>query len=158
MAPSAPRPFASTKEPHLTSFEEKRERLRFESLHYEDFPDGRCRARVVLEWTGGVRFEGASEGTSTLEGKLRAGAQATLQAASRAAGKEVSLSLRGVKAIRAFDAWLVVVSVLGKSDKETYRLMGAYPCPDDDTVRGAAMAILDATNRVLSRFVREEEW
>ncbi len=136
----------------MTSFEEKRERLRFESLEQDDFPDGRFRARVVLEWTGGVRFEGTSEGTSTLEGKLRAGARATLQAASRAAGKKVSLSLRGVKAIRAFDAWLVVVSVRGKSDEETYRLIGAYPCPDDDTVSGAAMAVLDATNRVLSRF------
>ncbi len=142
----------------MTSFEEKRERLRFESLEYENFPNGRCRARVVLEWTGEVRFQGISEGTSTLEGGLRVGAQATLLAASKAAGEEVSLSLRGVKAIRAFDAWLVVVSVLGESDKETYRLMGAYPCPNDDTVRGAAMAILDATNRVLSRFVREEEW
>jgi len=141
----------------LTSFEEKRERLRFAFLEYEDFPNGRCRARVVLEWTGEVRFEGTSEGTSTMEGGLRAGAEATLLAAGRAAGEEVTLSLRGVKAIRAFDTWLVVVSVLGKSDKETYRLMGAYPCPDDDRVRGAAMAILDATNRVLSRFVREDE-
>lgn len=141
----------------MTSFEEKRQRLRFESFEVEDFPNGRCRARVVLEWTGEVRFEGTSEGSSTLEGGLQVGAQATLQAASKAAGEEVSLSLRGVKAIRAFDAWLVVVSVRGRSDKETYRLLGAYPCPGDDTVRGAAMAILDATNRVLPRFIREEE-
>ena len=141
----------------MTSPDEKRERLRFESLEYEEFPNGRCRAQVTLEWAGNVRFEGASDGTSTLEGGLRAGAQATLLAAIEAASDELSLALRGVKAVRAFDAWLVVVSVLGTSKDETYRLLGSYPCPDDDTVRGAAMAVLDATNRVLSRFVKEED-
>jgi hypothetical protein len=140
----------------LSSTGEKRERLRFESLEYEDFPNGRCRVRVVLEWSGQVEYEGTSEGTSTLEGSLRVGAEATLQAAREAAGTELTLTLRGVKAIRAFDAWLVVVSVLGRSDDKTYRLLGAFPCPDDDTVRGAAMAVLDATNRVLSRFVNQE--
>ena len=139
----------------MPSPDEKRERLRFESLEYEEFPNGRCVARVTLEWSGDVRFEGTSDGTATLEGGLRAGAQATLQAASEAASAELRLELRGVKAVRAFDAWLVVVSVLGTSENETYRLLGSYPCPDDDTVRGAAMAVLDATNRVLSRFVRE---
>ena len=141
----------------MTSSDEKRERLRFESLEYEESPNGRCRARVTLEWAGNIRFEGASDGTATLEGGLRAGAEATLQAAGEAAGEELTLALRGVKAVRAFDAWLVVVSVLGTSDADTYRLLGSYPCPDDDTVRGAAMAVLDATNRVLSRFVTEED-
>jgi hypothetical protein len=33
------------------------------------------------------------------------------------------------------------------------KLLGAYPCPDENTPRGAVMAVLDATNRILQRYL-----
>lgn len=140
----------------MSSTEARRERLRFEALHQEMYPDGHRLVLVELEWSDGVRFMGEAEGAATLEGGLRAGAEAVLAAANEASGGELTLTLRGVKAVKAFDSWVVVVSVHGETEEKRYRLLGAYPCPDEDTVKGAAMAVLDATNRVLTRFVTEE--
>ncbi len=141
----------------MTSPADHRVRLRFQEFHLEKFPDGRCRARVRMEWTRGRTYLGEGEGTQTLEGELRAAAQATLEAASDAAGGRVRLELRGVKAVRAFDSWVVVVSVLIRplDGSEGLRLMGVHPCPDEDTPRGAVMAILDAINRVLERYLED---
>lgn len=135
--------------------EERRQRLRFEDFVLEAFQDGFCRAEATLEWVGSL-YTGQSEGTHTLEGGLRAGAEAVLRAAEKATDGAFRLKLRGAKAVRAFDAWVVIVSLEGESRAEAYRLMGAYACPDEETARGAALAVLDATNRVLEKYVREE--
>lgn len=141
----------------MTLSEGKRERLRFDSFHLDTFPDGFCRAAVTVEWQGGVSFTAEVRGTQTLQGRLRAGAEALLAAAAEATGGTLDLELRGVKAVRAFDAWVVMVCLQGKSPERSYRLIGAYACPDDDTARGAALATLDATNRVLQRYVADGE-
>jgi hypothetical protein len=94
-------------------------------------------------------FLGEAEGTQTLEGELRAGAQAAVVAATKAADGKLALSLRGVKAVRAFDSWIIVVSVGCRGEVENRRLIGAYPSEERDMARGAALAVMDATNRVL---------
>lgn len=134
----------------------KRERLRFESFRLDTFPDGFCQATATVEWEGGVFFTGESRATQTLQGGLRAGAEALLRAASEATGGTLELEIRGTKAVRAFDTWVIMVLLQGRSPERAYRLIGAYACPDDDTARGAALATLDATNRVLQRYVAEE--
>ena len=135
--------------------ENRRSRLRFDDFELERFPDGRCRAWVQTEWTRGQLFNGEAEGTQTLEGEVRTAATATLAAVTSATGGRLSLELRGAKAVRAFDAWIVVVSVKAQSEEEIHRLMGAFPCPGEDTAHGAVMAVLDATNRIMERYLEE---
>lgn len=133
----------------------RRCRLRFDDFTLERFPDGRCKTLVRLEWTRNRRYEGEAEGTQTLEGEIRAAASAALSAVASATGGELAFELRGVKAIRVFDTWMVVVSTRAQFDGETRRLMGSYPCPDENKARGAVIAALDATNRILEPYLQE---
>jgi len=132
-----------------------RERLRFEDFQLVRFPNGRSRVRVRLEWTQGRSYSGEAEGNQTLEGEVRAAAESALKAAAGATEGQLGLDLRGVKALRVFDAWIVVVMVRARLKEETLSLLGAYPCPAEDTPRGAVMAVLDATNRVVQGYLRE---
>ena len=133
--------------------DEHRERLSFEDFHLTRFPNGRSRARVRVDWTGGRSYSGETEGIQTMEGEVRSAATAALKAASGATEGRLDLDLRGAKALRVFDAWVVVVMVRAWIDDKPLQLLGAYPCPDEDTPRGAAMAVLDATNRVLRGYL-----
>ncbi len=113
---------------------------------------------MQTEWTRGRLFEGEAEGILTLEGELRTAAAATVQAAASATGGRLVLELKGVKALRVFDAWMVVALLGARSARhkqEGLRLLGAYPCLDQDKARGAVMAVLDAVNRVLERYLED---
>ena len=139
----------------LSGYDESRSRLRFEDFELVRFPNGRSKVRVRMGWTQGRSFSGESEGNQTLEGEVRAAAEAALEAAVGATGGRLDLDLRGTKALRVFDAWMVVVMVRAWTGEDPIQLLGAYPCPDEDTARGAVLAVLDATNRVLARFLKE---
>ena len=41
------------------------ERLRFQEFGFQRLANGRCRAKVVLTWSDGRRFEGSSDGVSS---------------------------------------------------------------------------------------------
>lgn len=88
-----------------------------------------------------------------MEGEIRASAEAALVAVAQATEGRLELSLRGAKAFRAFDAWMVVVSVNARSTDEDRRLWGACPCADENTGRAAVLAVLDSTNRILERYL-----
>jgi len=135
--------------------DERRERLRFENFQLIRFPNGRSRAQVRVDWTQGRTYSGEAEGHQTLEGEVRSAADATLKAAEGATEGRLELDLRGAKALRVFDAWVVVVMVRTWIYDKPVQLLGAYPCPDEDTPRGAAMAVLDATNRVIRGYLTE---
>lgn len=135
------------------SLKDRRTRLRFDDFQLERFSNGRCQVRVRFQWTQGRSYPGEADGTQTLEGELRAAAMAAIQAIQTAAEGQLSLDMGGAKAVRAFDSWIVVVSLRGEAEGETLRLMGAYPCPDEDTPRGAVMAVLVATNRIMERYL-----
>jgi len=137
----------------VTDTAERRERLKFEDFQLVRFPNGRSRIRVKMAWTRGRSYSGESEGNQTLEGEVRAAAEAALQAAAGSTEGQLDLDLRGAKALRVFDAWVVVVMVRAWVDEAPLQLLGAYPCPDEDTPRGAVMAVLDATNRVLQSYL-----
>ena len=139
----------------MSQIDEIRERLRFEEFQLDRFPNGLARVRVRVDWTRDRSYFGEAEGNQTLEGEVRAAAEATLKAAGRASEGRLELDLRGAKALKVFDAWVVVVMVRAWIEDDALQLMGAYPCPDEDTPRGAAMAVLDATNRVLRKFLTE---
>jgi hypothetical protein len=96
---------------------------------------------------------GEAQGVLTREGDLRTGAEATLKAVAAATGGRLRLALVGIKAIRAFDSWLVVASVEVRSPDRHYKLIGARTAEADDMVRGAVLSILDAVNRVVELYL-----
>ena len=103
-----------------------------------------------MEWKG-REIQGEAHGVSTREGDLRMGAQASLATLAQIAGEVVDAELVGVKAVRAFDAWVVIASVRARAQGRDYRLLGAKACEEGDLNRGAAIAVLDALNRVLEK-------
>jgi len=109
---------------------------------------------VRLEWCGQT-IDGVAEGVETHQGRLRASAEATLQAASAATANRARFEMVGVKAVRAFDGWVVIVRVNGNAGERAYRLLGSASCEDEARLSNtAALALLDATNRLLERYVQ----
>jgi hypothetical protein len=136
--------------PAETAGTSKRERLGFGSFTFTRSPAGRCVVQVELEYDG-KRFVGRTEGQSSPIGDLRLGAEAAMQAVESFAAGGLGLELMGVKLVRAFDANVVIVSVTQRAARGT-RLVGCY-LADRDAVRGAALAVLNATNRVLGNYI-----
>jgi hypothetical protein len=127
------------------------ERLRFQEFKLDKLPSGRCRARVVLTWSDGRQFVGESEGVISQAGELRCSAEAAVRALERVVQPQLALEVLGVKAVRAFDATVVIVSLAVRADTVASRLVGSYMA-EKDPPRGAALAVLNATNRVLGNY------
>ena len=126
------------------------DRLRFAEFTLDRLPNGRCRARVGLTWKDSEQFTGESEGLASQAGELRCAAQACVHALAQAVQGQDGLGfeLLGVKAVRAFDATVVIVSLAAQGEGSGHRVVGSY-LTEDDTARGAALAVLNATNRIL---------
>lgn len=137
--------------PDSTIQQTRRERLRFADFRFTRAPDGRCSASVSLEWDGQV-VSGQSSAVSNPMVDLRVAAEACLNALHAFTAGECSFELIGVKAVRAFDANVIIVSVTSRQNEGTRRLLGVALVEDDPT-RGAVLAMLNATNRVLGNFV-----
>ena len=130
----------------------RRERLKFLEFDFERLPNGRYRARVVLEGDPGDRFEGSADGLGSEAGELRCAAEAAADALRSAAEKKLDFELLGVKAVRAFDSTVVIVALSCHNDVPAVRLVGS--CLTEDTPhRCAAMAVLSATNRFLGNLI-----
>ncbi|HMH82565.1 MAG TPA: hypothetical protein VK531_06820 [Gemmatimonadales bacterium] len=127
------------------------ERLRFKDFDFQRLANGRCRAKVVLTWADGRQFAGESEGVVSQAGELRCCAEATVRALAQAVQPKLGFELLGVKAVRAFDATVVIVSLSARQETRTSRLVGVY-LAETDPPRGAALAVLNATNRILGNF------
>jgi hypothetical protein len=140
----------------MTAPVDLRERLRFVDFELRRLQNGRCRARVVLEWHPAEQFIGSAEELGSQAGELRCAAQAAVEAIQRAMGAEVNFDLLGVKAVRAFDATVVIVSLTSHAQSQPARLVGSY-ITDDYSARGAALAVLNATNRVLGNIISRTE-
>ncbi len=86
-----------------------------------------------------------------MEGELRAAAHAALQALGAATNGSLLLELIGVKAVRVFDTWVIIAAARGENDGEALRLTGSFTCEEErDVAKGAVMALMNATNRVLT--------
>jgi hypothetical protein len=123
------------------------ERLRFAEFVLDRLPNGRCRAKVGLTWRDSEAFTGESEGLASQAGELRCAAQACVHALGQAVQGGMAFELLGVKAVRAFDATVVIVS-LSTSAEGDQRVVGSV-LTEDDPARAAALAVLNATNRIL---------
>ncbi len=83
---------------------------------------------------------------------LRIAADAALRAIEAFSENAVLFELIGVKVMRAFDATVVIVAVYIKRVEGPRRLVGAV-LAEEDIARGAVLATLNATNRVLGSFI-----
>ncbi len=123
-------------------------RLRFAEFRIERLPSGRCSAAVVLTGPGGARYEGEAQGLASQAGELRCAAQACISALTQSVEGELSFECLGVKAIRAFDATVVIVSLATRGEGIPKRVVGSVLTEEEPT-RAAALAVLNATNRLL---------
>jgi hypothetical protein len=134
---------------------QRRERLRFLDFAFRKEANGHCRAEVTLGLGALDRWVGVSEGLASDAGEMRCAAEATLRAIEKASGDAITFELLGVKAVRAFDTIVLIVSVALRESGESRRLVGSFLAEQDHT-RGAALAILNATNRVMGNiFARD---
>lgn len=124
------------------------DRLRFAEFTLDRLANGRCRARVGLTWKESEQFTGESEGLASQAGELRCAAQACVNALAQAVQGGMGFELLGVKAVRAFDATVIIVSLAAQGEGSGHRVVGSY-LTENDTARGAALAVLNATNRIL---------
>jgi hypothetical protein len=125
------------------------ERLRFAEFVLDRLPNGRCRAKVGLTWRDSEAFYGESEGLASQAGELRCAAQACVDALCQAVQGGMGFELLGVKAVRAFDATVVIVSLATRgAEGSDQRVVGSV-LTETDPARAAALAVLNATNRIL---------
>jgi hypothetical protein len=124
------------------------ERLRFAEFVLDRLPNGRCRAKVGLTWRDSEAFAGESEGLASQAGELRCAAQACVHALAQAVPGGMTFELLGVKAVRAFDATVVIVSLSTSAEGSDQRIVGSV-LTELDPARAAALAVLNATNRIL---------
>jgi len=125
-----------------------RGRLRFSDFALERLASGQCLARVALTWPNAAPFVGESTGLSSQAGEIRCAALACLSAIARAV-PDAGLELVGVKAVRAFDATVVIASLATQGKLDGPRVVGSS-LVQEDVPRGAALAVLNATNRILT--------
>jgi len=130
----------------------KHERLRFSEFTFERTADGRCNAVVELEWWDGLKVRGTASGQSSSTVDLRVAADAALRALELFSDNVLSFELAGIKAIRAFDATVIIVSITNRRADGPRRLLGSA-LVETDPVRGAVIAALCAANRMLGNFV-----
>jgi hypothetical protein len=133
---------------------EPRRRVRFVSARLTQPRPGRAVAEVELEWAG-ESFREVLEGEGGAPLELRLAALATLRSLHAILHGRVEFELVGIKGFRAFDAE-VVVAVLrgGTSDGRT--LIGAA-LATDNLHRSAALAVLNATNRILGNYLTQAQ-
>jgi hypothetical protein len=127
-------------------------RSRFDSLTTFEPGPGRFAARVKLEWDGEM-LEGVSEGDRNQFAELRICASATLRAVERIADGNATFNVIGVKELQVFDHNLVVVLILSPQLPEQRLIGTAFITKDRRTA--AALAALNATNRIVGRFISE---
>jgi hypothetical protein len=133
----------------LSSDSISRDRPRFTRFRLARLADGRCRARVALQWEHRGRFVGEAEAMGAASGELRCAAQACLNALAQGV-PEHAFDILGVKAIRAFDANVVLVSLAVRGSPSAPRLVGSC-LAGDNLPRAAAIAVLHATNRIVTK-------
>ena len=129
-------------------------RVRFTRFDLTRTKSGQTTAEVTLEMEG-KKHIGQSTGPSSPLGDLRISAEACLRALIAFSGG-MEFELMAVKHIRAFDSNLAIVSITHRQDGSTYPLVGCY-LAKDDVCRGAAIAVLNATNRVLGVSMQRSE-
>jgi hypothetical protein len=111
-------------------------------------PD-RCQAVVEVAGAfGGIRSGAAEGGSAPLE-MLRTVARAAADAVSAASDSPpTTVRVRGIQQVEAFGQLVIIVSLAATRAGKSHTLLGVSE-GGDDLPRGAALAVLNATNRFL---------
>jgi hypothetical protein len=131
---------------------EPRRRVRFLSARLTSPRPGRATAEVELEWAGQTYSE-EMEGESGSALELRLAALATIRTLEAILGGRMRFELVGIKGMRAFDTD-VVVALLNSPQSGLSGLVGAA-LATDNLYRSAALAVLNATNRILGNYLNQ---
>lgn len=128
-------------------------RARFAGVEVSRPDPATAAAEVSLEWAG-ERYTGRAEGEASSAGEMRTTGNATVKALE-AVFADARFTLVGIKAIRIFDTDLVAV-LLHSPDARGRGLIGAS-LVTESIHHAAALAVLNATNRVLGNFLSTTE-
>lgn len=96
----------------------------------------------------GQPFVGRRANGASAMDEIRHAAEATLDALRKVVGDEMEIELKTVGPVAALDQRFVLAVVEVSHDGQRHSLMGVCPLSLNPT-RDAALAVLDATNRVL---------
>lgn len=116
--------------------------------------NNQIRIRITLEWNG-EQTVGQAIGESGDLIELRTAAAAALDALEHVLGEDLHIKLVGVKQVKAFDAELMVVALYRTGD-QPQRLVGSVSAAGDPR-RAAAVAVLNALNRILGNYLSVRE-
>jgi len=130
----------------------RQERLRFSNFSFERTRAGQVTCQVTLEFGPGEVISGRVAGQASPAGDTRLGAEAAIRALETFTDGAVTFELIGVKVVRAFDGNIVISSLIQHGDDGPERLLGCY-LAEGDLARGAALSVLNATNRALGNFI-----
>lgn len=137
----------------LPAVSEPRRRVRFEGVDRIE-EHGRTSLTVRIEWDGSVH-EGTASGERGPAIELKTTALAAVRALEALTGQDLGVRIIGVKRIHAFDADLMVASLL-RSDGVRQRLVGAV-LVSDAPLDAAALAVLSALNRTLGNYLHTSD-
>jgi hypothetical protein len=129
-----------------------RGRLRFTGFKFERTRAGACQAEVTLAWTDGRTVTGRAGGQSSPVGDYRIAAEAAMNAIEGFVTGVLRFELIGVKAIKAFDANVVIVSINAHREGDIAKLLGCV-LAESDPIKGAALSVLNATNRLIGNTI-----
>ena len=125
--------------------------IRFARAEIDVVPGEQCQAVVEFEGPRSEVFSATAQGGAGQSDQLRAVARAAADALSEAFDSEgVRIRVRGVQLVEAFAQTIVVVSLAASMGERTQTLVGVSD-GGDELVRATAVAVLNATNRFLSR-------
>lgn len=129
-------------------------RVRLVGVERDVLRDGRLTVKVELEWRG-EHFVGEATDSQGRAIDLRTAASAAANAVKKTTAGDLDVRVVGAKSVRAFDADLIIVSVVHGTDVAP-SLVGTVQSRGDDA-EASAMALLQALNRVLGNYLHIED-
>ena len=107
----------------------------------------------MLGWPDGDEFVGTAQAEDTQTGRLSCAAEATARALEQSVNHKIALRVTGVRAILEAETWIIVVTLLsGRALSEAQELVGSC-LVGERSERSAALSVLKATNRMMSRVI-----
>ncbi len=128
------------------------DRIKLEGFQIEDLPDAQRQVQVELSWGDEDWFVGTTTGPSSDDGSCLSAAKATIQALETAADGDITFDLEGVETLDAFDTTVVIAFLICHTKRQNLPFLGACLVKEEHISRYAALAVLNATNRLTSVF------
>jgi hypothetical protein len=122
--------------------------VRFVRASLEVVAPDECLAQVQLDRGEEGSFVGKARGGRSSEEGLQAAAKAAAEALTQAVGGGHRLRVEGVEMLDTFGRPAILVYLADQQQDKTQALMG-FCVAGQDPARAAALAVLNAANRVL---------